>query len=208
MAPYSKSSMRINLKKNGGRRKPWALLLLLAFFLCPVLLACSLGSPAGYVKAGSPGDNARIIRDVPFFPQEKYQCGPAALASVLNYRGLKVTPGEIAPAIYSESARGTLNIDMVFYAERQGMKASQYSGTLDDLKKNLDRSNPLIVLVDYGFLSYRKDHFMVVVGYDAGHIIAHSGRDSFKPVPIDDFLKTWKKTKNWTLLIEETRRVP
>jgi len=32
------------------------------------------------------------LREVPFFPQEEFQCGPAALATVLAASGVKVTP--------------------------------------------------------------------------------------------------------------------
>lgn len=170
------------------------------------LVACTAAGPSrGPVAASTKSKDTRVIKNVPFFPQEKFQCGPAAMSSVLNFRGLTITPEEIARDIYSESARGTLNSDMVFFAERKGMKATQYSGTLDDLKKNINDSNPLIVLVDYGFLTYRKDHFMVIVGYDEDNVIAHSGKDSFMKVPNDEFLGIWKKTKNWTLLIQKKK---
>lgn len=174
--------------------------LILVLFV-PSAVSCI--GPAGTSSlAGSMPSGARLIRDVPFFPQQKFQCGPAAMASVLNYRGLRITPEEVAREIYSESARGSLNIDMVFFAERKGMKATQYSGSLADLKKNVDGSNPVIVLVDFGFLNYRKDHFMVVVGYDSVSVIAHSGKNSFLTVPNEDFLKSWNRTKNWTLLVQ------
>jgi hypothetical protein len=40
-------------------------------------------------RAGVPA-NVDLV-DVPFFPQEEYQCGPAALATVLSYSGLALT---------------------------------------------------------------------------------------------------------------------
>lgn len=173
-----------------------------AALLCLMLFACA--STTAPAPVSSPAGKSRVMKSVPFFPQEDYQCGPAAMASVLNYRGVKTTPEEVAAAIYSKSARGTLNFDMVFYAEKKGLFARQYPGSLADLKYRIDKSHPLIVMVDYGFLVYQKNHFMVVVGYDGGNVIVHSGRDSFKAIPIDDFLKTWQKTNNWTLLIQKT----
>ena len=107
-----------------------------------------------------------LLRAVPFYPQESYQCGPASLAMVMNYRNVLVKPEEIAEDIYSRSARGTLNLDMVLYAQHKGLSALQYKGNLNDLKKNIDSGNPLIVLVDYGFSFYQSAHFMVVVGYN------------------------------------------
>jgi len=200
--------MRTDGKRGVDRR-------LMAFFAIVALLcaaACTGKVPAGIGTAGHRLDvrpdvrpEIQLIDTVPFFPQEQYQCGPAALASVLNYRGLTLTPEEIAREIYSPSARGTLNFDMLLFAQKKGMQASQYSGTIEDLKKNIDLRNPVIVLVDNGFLAYRKDHYMVVVGYDGDHLIVHSGRDRFKPVPTAEFMKTWKKTKCWALLIEGPR---
>lgn len=173
-----------------------------AALLCIELCACVAPVTPPASPAVGAGD-ARIIKSVPFFPQEDYQCGPASMASVLNYQGLKTAPEEVAAAIYSKSARGTLNFDMVFFAERQGLSARQYPGNLADLKSRINRSSPLIVMVDYGFWAYQKNHFMVVVGYDSGNVIVHSGKDSYKPVPVDAFLKAWRKTNNWTLLIQK-----
>jgi ABC-type bacteriocin/lantibiotic exporter with double-glycine peptidase domain len=142
---------------------------------------------------------AKIIPEVPFFPQETYQCGPASLAGVLNYWKVSVTPEEIARAIYSPSARGTLDLDLVFYGEKKGLKATQYAGSVEDIKKNVDGQVPLIVLVDEGFLAYQKTHFMVVVGYGDKGLLANSGRERHRFYAWPDFLKAWEKTKNWTL---------
>jgi ABC-type bacteriocin/lantibiotic exporter with double-glycine peptidase domain len=141
----------------------------------------------------------RLVAGVPFFPQEMYQCGPASLAAVLNYWKVAATPEEIARAIYSPNARGTLDLELVFYAEKKGLKASQYSGNAGDLKKSIENGIPLIVLVDEGFLAYQKHHFMVAVGYNAAGIFAHSGAERQRFYAWAAFLRTWEKTKNWTL---------
>ncbi len=142
-----------------------------------------------------------LIEGIPFFKQDAHQCGPAAMASVLNYRGIDVSPEEIIKAIYSKGALGTLDFDMVLYAERRGLKADKYRGTLENLQQNIDLSNPLIALVDYGFLNYRRDHFMVVLGYDENHIYVNSGTEPFVAVSNDEFIRIWKRTNFWTLLI-------
>ncbi len=142
------------------------------------------------------------IEKIPFFPQEDYQCGPASLAMVLNYWGAYVTPDDIAREIFSESARGTLTIDMVLYAQGKGLSASQYKGGAEDLKKNIDSGYPVIVLVDYGFSIYQKNHFMVVKGYNEHGVIVNSGRNMDKFIPEKDFLKIWRRADFWTLLIK------
>lgn len=168
---------------------------LLWFLILPLLFSC-----AGFNKSRE-STAARLIEKVPFYPQEAYQCGPASLAGVLNYWGVNVSPAEIAAEIYTPKGGGTLDIDMAFYAEKKGLKANQYQGSLEDLKRNIDSKYPLIVLVDYGFWVYQKAHFMVVVGYDESVFIVNSGREQHKLIPINEFLNTWEKTKFWTLRI-------
>ena len=157
-------------------------------------LSCTTGTVAIH-------DDAVLIDGVPFFTQEAYQCGPASLAGVLNYWGLKITPGEIAAEIYSPNAKGTLDVDMVLFPERKGFRASQYRGSLEDLKKNIDSSRPLLVMVDDGFWVYEKTHFMVVVGYDAEGLIVNSGMEQHQFIPQNRFLRSWERTKFWTLQI-------
>src|SRR5262249_33165121 len=43
---------------------------------------------------------AHELTEVPFFPQSDYQCGPAALATVMVAAGVKVTPEELVPEVY------------------------------------------------------------------------------------------------------------
>jgi predicted double-glycine peptidase len=143
-----------------------------------------------------------IIENVPFYPQTSYQCGPASLAGVLNYWGVMVSPDEIAGEIYSASARGTLDIDMVLYAQKKGLLATQYEGNFEDVRKNVASGHPIIVLVGYGFSLIQKNHFMVIIGYNDHGVIVNSGKDSNKFIPEKDFLKSWERTKFWTLLIK------
>lgn len=141
------------------------------------------------------------IENVPFFPQEAYQCGPASLAGLLNYWGIKVSPDDIANEIYSSSAKGTLTFDMKFYAEKFGLRASTYKGSLADIKEKIDAGYPLIVLVDFGFWIFKKGHFMVVTGYDTNGVIVNSGKERKKFILNNDFLRLWERTEFWTLLI-------
>ncbi|MBI5050898.1 MAG: peptidase C39 family protein [Nitrospirae bacterium] len=172
-------------------------------YLFLALLAFFLHSCAAVSNGNIPESRQnRIISNIPFYAQEDYQCGPASLAGVMNYWKIDVTPDSIAKEIYSKSAKGTLNIDMVIYPQRKGLIAEQYSGNMQDLKKNIDSDYPLIVLVDYGFWAVQTNHFMVVVGYNEDGVIVNSGKDKGKFIPEGDFMKTWEKTKFWTLLIK------
>jgi len=182
-------------RKDAGKRLP-----LRGASLLLVVLLSSFYSCAG-PSSDLSGQPARVIDGVPFFPQEEYQCGPASLAGVLNFYGWKVSPAEIAAEIFSRQARGTLDMDMVFYARKKGLKAEKYRGTFEDLQGQINSRRPLIVLIDQGFWVYQSHHFMVVVGYDERGIIANSGKEERKFISRDSFSKTWEKTKFWTLRI-------
>jgi len=149
-----------------------------------------------------PDSETVLIQKVPFFPQKDYQCGPDALAGVLNFWKVEETPSDIAKDIFSPSAQGTLTIDMIFYAQKKGLDALQYSGDIEDLKLKISLGYPLIVLVDYGFWVYRADHFMVVLGYNDDGVIANSGKSEKIFIKTDAFLNLWKKTNFWTLWIK------
>ncbi len=173
-------------------------------YLFSVLLLLSLQACAAIGRGTMPESRHNgIISAVPFYAQEAYQCGPAALAGVISYWQIEVEPDDVAKEVYSRSAKGTLNIDMVIYAQHKGLVADQYAGCMKDLKKNIDSGYPLIVLVDYGFWVYQLNHFMVVIGHDEDGVIVNSGQDKGKFIPEADFMKSWEKTAFWTLLIKK-----
>lgn len=165
--------------------------------LLSLIVLSSCGTTSRYRYA----EDTVLIKNVPFFPQEDYQCGPASLAGVLNYWGLSVYPEEISREIYSEPARGTLNIDMIRYALAKGLDASRFSGNMDILRSSIKSGLPVIVLVDRGFYVYQSNHFMVVNGYNKDGVIVNSGRKKETFIPEEDFVKSWKRTKFWMLLI-------
>jgi len=167
-------------------------------FSCSMLLLLFACSTPDKVRV----DSGRVIDGVPFYPQERYQCGPASLASVLNYWGVNVSPEEIASKIYSKTAKGTLDIDMISYVLGKGLEADIFAGGMKDITRSIDEGYPLIVLVDYGFWVYQQNHFMVVIGYNSNGVIVNSGSERLKFIISEDFLKLWGKTNFWTLSVK------
>lgn len=148
-------------------------------------------------------DIKHYISDVPFFPQSRYQCGPASLASVLNYHGCRITPEEIGDVIYTRELKGTLSIDLILFAQRMGFKAKAYRGNVADLKSHVAVNRPLVVFHNVGRPLLTIRHFSVVIGYDdtKGIIILHSGKHRDKVISYGRFLKSWEEMDYWTLLI-------
>lgn len=170
--------------------------------LCVLLLS------AGCARTARVPDGAVTVIQVPFFAQEEFQCGPAALATVIDYwhtktgSGKNLTPEEIASDIYSPSARGVLGMDMERYARKQGFRVEHVAGSIDKLKENIDAGIPSIVLVDYGILVYQRNHFMVVKGYLSDGVLVNSGREEGKFIGNQELLSVWKKTAYWMLLVK------
>ncbi len=182
----------------GIGQKKWYLNLLPPFFYILIIIMIYSCSTVSVQLNSKP----IIIDNVPFYSQEAFQCGPASLAGIMNYWGIKISPEDIAKAIYSKSARGTLTIDMVLFANKNGLYAQQYEGGIDDIKEKIDRGYPLLVLVDLGFYLYKAYHYMVVIGYNNEGIIVNSGNKERLFIDKERFLNMWKKTNYWTLWLK------
>jgi predicted double-glycine peptidase len=145
---------------------------------------------------------------VPFFKQDDYQCGPSALATVIDYWYIrkaipeKLTVEEIVAAIYSPSARGVLSIDLENYARSKGFRAKQYEGSIADIKRKVESGLPLILFVEYGFSLYKLNHFVVAKGYTEEGVIVNSGRKENEIILNAELNKIWGKTGYWSLLIK------
>jgi ABC-type bacteriocin/lantibiotic exporter with double-glycine peptidase domain len=174
---------------------------LLAAFLATA--GCASPVTLDAVRADVAAGHGHLIGGVPFIPQDAYQCGPAALAMVLQYYGAAIGQEEIAQALYLPSVRGTLNLDLEFYARRRGFEARAFAGTLDGAKAELRRGRPLIVFQDLGVGGYAVPHFAVLLGYDdrARSVVLHSGPEAYRVVPYDEFERTWARRRGWTLLV-------
>ncbi|MDP2690596.1 MAG: C39 family peptidase [Deltaproteobacteria bacterium] len=157
---------------------------------------------------GDPGSGA-FIKNVPFFPQTDYMCGPAALASLVSYwddGSFKEEAGEtqaIAGEIYSAKLKGTLPMDMLIYAKKKGFDVVYYRGGMDDLREKVRDGYPLILFLNLGFRSYPVGHYIVVVGYSdaAKSVVVHSGTRQEDTWTYSELEKAWSKTDYSTLFL-------
>jgi len=168
-----------------------------------LLLAFSISC----ATAGRMPPDAVIIPNVPFFSQEAYQCGPAALAITMDYWYRKtgeeewITPERIAADIYSPTTKGVLGVDLEMFARSHGFEARHYAGGMADLKEKVDKGVPLVILVDYGFSVYQANHFMVVTGYTKEGVVVDSGHKENQAIAEGELARVWKKTDYWTLAV-------
>lgn len=144
-----------------------------------------------------------VSLEVPFFPQPAGFCGPAALASVLNYWGGKTTPDEISNAVYLKKLHGTLRFDLTYFARKRGFMARTYRGNLSDLEDRLSKGIPLLTFLNLGTSFFPVGHFLVVTGIalKAQAVVVHSGSTPNALIPFGKFIKAWEKGAYWTLEI-------
>ncbi len=152
-----------------------------------------------FILAVSPA--AYRIEGVPFFKQDRYQCGPSSLASVFAYYGKQVDISWIIRETYNENLKGSLITDLENFAEKTGFRTESGQGTPDTIKNSIRSRRPVIVLMDLGIWLAAKPHYIVVFGYDEKGFIAHDGRNPSVLFEYPRFEKMWKKVGRPYLII-------
>jgi tetratricopeptide (TPR) repeat protein len=157
--------------------------------------------------AGIPAQ--REIASVPFFPQDEYQCGPAALAMVLTWNGLAVDPADLTEKVYTASLKGSLQPAMIAGARRSGRLAYVISGT-ESLIREIAAGHPVIVLQNLGWSWIPVWHYAVAVGYDTtrDEVMLHSGLNAWQRHSMPIFQNTWSRAQDWGLLVLNPGELP
>jgi hypothetical protein len=179
---------------------------------CLALLLLALGSGCslyGGVMPPSPtGAELTRVPDVPFYPQEEYQCGPAALAMAMTWSGVPVKPEDLTAEVYTPASHGSIQPDMITAARRHGRMAYVIHGA-DRLSAEVTAGNPVIVLQNLGLSWYPVWHYAVVTGldHDTAEVLLNSGTIRSKRSPWRVFENTWGPDF-WGLLVLPPSRLP
>ncbi|MEK7231912.1 MAG: PA2778 family cysteine peptidase [Pseudomonadota bacterium] len=182
-------------------------------FLAMALSGCAVILPQSYaLKEQRPSDLPvrAELTDVPFFAQEEYQCGPAALAMALNAAGVSVTPDALVNQVYIPARQGSLQVEMLAAARRRGLIAYELEPQLTDVLREVAAGTPVIVLENYGFRIRPLWHYAVVVGYDLeeGRTIRRSGTKQRQTMPFAVFEYVWKDEGRWSMVAVPPDRLP
>ena len=149
------------------------------------------------------------VEDVPFFPQARYQCGPAAMATTMGWSGLEITPEDLVDEVYIPARQGSLQTGLITAARRHGRLAYEFHGP-DKLLVEIAAGHPVIVLQNLGTEWYPAWHYAVALGFDrqSETIILHTGMDRDQPVGWSRFLFTWERGRYWGLLVLPPGKLP
>ena len=150
------------------------------------------------------------LTQVPFFPQKKYQCGPAALATVLQQSGVNISPLELVPEIYIPARKGSLQIEILASSRRHGRIAYRIDPTLESLFKEVSAGNPVLVLQNLGLSWAPTWHYAVVAGFDLTNekVILRSGIEERHLTSLDTFERTWARSKYWGVVVLPPDELP
>lgn len=172
-------------------------------FLMVVLGGCAAGQTRALLNQVPAGlDERAQVDHVPLFTQSENQCGPAALATALNWAGVSVTPEQLTPQLFIPGKEGSLQVEMMAQPRRYGIFAYQLSPMLEDLLREVDEGHPVVVFQNLALSWYPQWHYAVVTGYDlrAGTIILHSGAAAEHIIPLSTFEYTWARAGYWAMV--------
>lgn len=177
--------------------------LLAGVWICTTLLAaCAHRAPPRVADtAGLPASVE--LTATPFFSQARYQCGPAALATVLNARGVTIVPDELVPQVYLPGREGSLQAEIIAAVRRQGLLAVAVEPALDALLAEIAAGHPVLVLQNLGLNWLPRWHYAVAVGYDLARqeIVLRSGTEPRRITPFGVFLNTWDRSARWGIVV-------
>ncbi|MBE0615929.1 MAG: PA2778 family cysteine peptidase [Burkholderiales bacterium] len=151
------------------------------------------------------------LDNVPFFAQEEYQCGPAALAMSLGAAGVDANPAELASQVYLPGRAGSLQVEMLAGARRHGLLAYVLAPELKDVLAEIAAGNAVIVLQNLGLFASRPYwHYAVVTGYDLtkNEIVLHSGSKAHRAMSLGLFEFLWMDGGHWAMVSLPPRRAP
>lgn len=150
------------------------------------------------------------LSGVPFFPQEQYQCGPAALATLLHWAGLQVTPETLADQMFIAEREGSLQIELQVAARRQGLLAYARPMDFNGLMVQLNAGVPVLVLQNLGLPWLPTWHYAVVVGYQPAQekVLLRSGTTRLQSMALRDFSRTWFYGEYWGLTVHAPGQIP
>lgn len=148
--------------------------------------------------------------DAPFHPQLDYQCGPAALATALGHAGLPGDPVALAEQVFLPARQGSLQLEMLAGARRQGGVATRVPERIDALLHEVAAGQVVVVLQNLALSFAPRWHYAVVVGYDleAGEVVLRSGTTRRERMTLRTFGHTWQRAGFWGFVVLPPGRWP
>ena len=174
-----------------------------------MLTACASRSPI--LPQLVPQATAPVeLSDTVFFPQSEFQCGPAALATVLHSAGVVTKPDALAEQVFMPARQGSLQVELLAATRRAGRIPYQIDPTLRALRAELDAGRPVLVLQNLGLGMLPVWHYAVAIGLDpvGDRVVLRSGVERRQLSPASGFLRTWGLADGWAMVVLRPGELP
>ncbi len=173
-----------------------------ALFLALIPVACSTPQTAKLLESRGTLPAVAELGDLPFNPQQRYYCGPAALATVLQWSGIAIDQADLAGQVFTPGRKGTLPTDLLAAVRRNGRLAVPVDN-LHALMTEIAAGHPVVVLQNLALEIYPRWHFAVAFGYDLEkrQILLRSGLEPRRATALDLFERTWRRGNHWALVV-------
>lgn len=184
-----------------------------SLILALLLAGCAASPPWPSTVSG---DNSALLQQrvlldkVPFYPQERYQCGPASLAMMLNSQGLNTNPGALKDSVYIPGREGSLQVEMVAASRAHDMLVYPLDKRLESLLKEVAAGHPVLVMQNLFFDWWPQWHFAVVIGFDGQKqtLILNTDTREHYETSVSVFSATWARADNWAVVILPPDQLP
>lgn len=177
----------------------------LASFLFAIVLlsGCAATQTSALLSAAKANLPRQVeLKTTPFIAQERYQCGPAALAMTLRTAGVNISADALIPQVYIPQREGSLQVEMLAAGRRNGAFSMTIPPRMDALVAELAAGRPVLVLQNLSLPIAPRWHYAVVIGYDLdrAEMILRSGTTERLVMRMATFEHTWARSRHWGMM--------
>ncbi|HEX5786829.1 MAG TPA: PA2778 family cysteine peptidase, partial [Woeseiaceae bacterium] len=176
-----------------------------------MVATAGLAACAGYPEAEFRHDAVpQAVEETPFHPQSRYQCGPAALLTLLDHSGVDTSMASMVDRVYLPGREGSLQAELVAATRAEGRLPYRIDPDLDAVAAELGEGRPVLVLQNLGVGWAPRWHYAVVYATDpaAGVVRLRSGTDPERTTRVAVFLRTWARSGFWGMVVLKPGELP
>jgi tetratricopeptide (TPR) repeat protein len=146
--------------------------------------------------------NQVLLTQVPFFAQNDYECGPAALAMALQSTGVTIAPSALVDQVFVPTKKGALQVEMLAATRRQGVLAYPLEPRMEAIVREVHAGHPVVVFQNLSLPVYPVWHYAVVIGFDRNRnvLTMHTGTSAAAEISLYAFERTWARGNYWAMV--------